>query len=351
MSKMPVSEPLTLITKTVQNQLDIGKAKPGVLATPTKKLLIIRPRIWSDPLTRGFSFNAAWPIKNKADDEGWAVMDLQERDTNPDNVAAVIKSYNPDFIVHYDHGEVFALMGQAEDDSFVAAIDASSVSLLSGRTVATVSCLSAKGLGPLAVQFAEPSRAYLGYDDLCYVNWKYVVAFEDALNAAPLALLEGKTFEEAYYIAYQVHTEKFNEIVSEDPVAAALMLSNRDHLTRLGDPYEKAYTVLPTPPANAPEIYILSVATKGFISLGNEKKEKIVDLASSYKAGTALTFNGMIVPREEIESFHVFSSLKAFHKLILPNGKTPSEEKSRYILDCLVKGAVLGVSDVTSDFA
>lgn len=65
--------------------------------------------------------------------------------------------------------------------------------------------------------------------------------FTEASNAANYALLEGKTFQQAYAVGYAKYTEKYLELVPIDTVAASLMLHDRNHLTLLGNGLAKAY--------------------------------------------------------------------------------------------------------------
>jgi hypothetical protein len=204
----------------------------------SKKLLIIRPNCPGDNYTTLFSFPAATLVKNKAVAEGWTVTDLQGNNTNRTNVESNINTVKPDYVVHYDHGSNFTLYGQ-NANVITPAIDDANVNLLSGRAVSTVSCESAAGLGPLAI--AATAKAYLGYDELHWVHLWYLDKFNEASNAANNALLEGKTFQEAYDIAYVKYTEKWAELVGSDPGAAALLLHDRDHLTLLGNPSARAY--------------------------------------------------------------------------------------------------------------
>jgi hypothetical protein len=212
----------------------------------SKKLLIIRPNCPGDNYTTLFSFPAATLVKNKAVAEGWTVTDLQGNNANRANVESNLNSVKPDFIIHYDHGSTFTLYGQ-NSNGITPAIDDANVNLLSGRAVSTVSCESAEGLGPLAI--ASTAKAYLGYDDLHWVNLWYLDKFNEGSNAANNALLEGKTFQEAYDIAYTKYTEKWAELVGTDPGAAALLLHDRDHLTLLGNPSATAYglKIIPVP--------------------------------------------------------------------------------------------------------
>jgi len=219
----------------------------------SKKLLIVRPNCPGDVYTTSFSYPAATLVKNKAVAEGWTVTDLQGNDSNRANVESKLNTVKPNFVIHYDHGSNFTLYGQ-NANHITPAIDNANVTLLSGKAVSTVSCESATGLGPLAI--ASTAKAYLGYDELHWVHLWYLDKFTEAANAANYALLEGKTFQEAYDTSYAKHTQKWAELIAlgaDD--AAALMLHDRDHLTLLGNPNARAYSwkilrpvlVLPTP--------------------------------------------------------------------------------------------------------
>lgn len=224
----------------IRDMLSIAKLVIRWKFIKSKKLLMIRPNCPGDAYTTQFSFPASTLVKNKAVAEGWSVTDLQGNNCNRANVETNINTVKPDFIVHYDHGSNFTLYGQ-NANVIVPALDDANVSLLSGRAVSTVSCESASGLGPLAV--ASTTRAYLGYDDLHWVHLWYLDKFNEASNAANNALLEGKTFQEAYDIAYAKYTEKWAELVGTDDGAAALLLHDRDHLTLLGNPSARAYGI------------------------------------------------------------------------------------------------------------
>jgi hypothetical protein len=208
----------------------------------SKKLVIIRPNVPGDNYTAAFSYNAAELVKTKAVAEGWTVTDLTANNTNKANVELTINNVKPDFIIHYDHGSSYTLYGQSSN-TITPAINSTNVDLLSKRAVSTVSCESAIGLGPLAISSAE-TKAYLGYDELHWVHLWYLDKFTEAANAANYALLEGKTYQQAYDIAIQKYTEKYNELVPIDTSAAGLMLHDRDHLRLLGNPSAKASSVI-----------------------------------------------------------------------------------------------------------
>ncbi|XHH08308.1 MAG: hypothetical protein ACFCUE_12155 [Candidatus Bathyarchaeia archaeon] len=229
------------ITMPKTSQLILDRLAPSKFIkyriVTSKKLLIIRSNVPQDAYTMFFSFLAGQKVKEKAVAEGWTVTDLQANDTNRANVEKTIRDFKPDFIMHFDHGTQYALYGQ-DNGNIVAVLDAANTNLLEGKAVSTVSCESALGLGPLAVD--SYAKAYLGYDDLHWVNLWYTNDFIEASNAANYALLEGKTFQEAYDIAIQKYNEKYDAIITVDQVAAGLMLQDRDRLRIVGDATAKA---------------------------------------------------------------------------------------------------------------
>jgi len=229
-------------TKKIVENLSYANLIRKYLFRTSKKLLIIRPNVPGDNYTAAFSYNAAEQVKTKAIAEGWTVTDLAANNANRTNIEQTINNIKPDFIVHYDHGSSYTLYGQ-NNNAISAAIDSGNVDLLSKRAVSTVSCESASGLGPLAISSAE-TKAYFGYDELHWVHLWYLDKFTEAANAANYALLEGKTYQQAYDIAIQKYTEKYNELAGLDASAAGLMLHDRDHLQLLGNPNAKANSVI-----------------------------------------------------------------------------------------------------------
>jgi hypothetical protein len=223
------------ISSSLSEKLMVSKLK---LWWTTKNLLIIRPKFPNDGYTGGFSYQACELVKNKAVAEGWTVTDLKINDANRAKVTQAINNTPVDFVIHYDHGGDFAMCGQ-NNNLFENAIDNNNVNLLKGKAASTVSCDTAIGLGPLAI--TSGAKAYLGYHDLHWVYFAWTGQFTDASNAANFALLEGKTYQEAYNIAYAVYTQKYQQILNGgDSLAAAAMLHNRNCLTLLGDPNAKA---------------------------------------------------------------------------------------------------------------
>lgn len=209
---------------------------------PQKKLLLIRPKIPNDAFTTNFSHPAS-DLGDKARAEGWQVTELEGNATTPNNVKDRIQNEDPDFIIHYDHGGIDKLYGQ-ENGVKKPILECSgadpNVNLLSSAVVSTVSCSSALILGPAAVAANErDKKAYLGYDmpfGCEYAYWQY---FARAANKANIALLEGKTFQQAKTLGKNQYTSEINNLLTlpgyTKYVAVLLMLIDRAHLTLVGN--------------------------------------------------------------------------------------------------------------------
>ncbi len=207
----------------------------------SKKLLIIRSNVPRDAYTTFFSFLCGEKAKEKAVTEGWTVTDLQANNANRATVEQTIRDFKPDFIMHFDHGSQYTIYGQ-DKSLIVAVLDAQNSSLFEGRVVSTVSCESALGLGPLAVDSA--AKAYLGYDDLHWIHTWFIADFIEASNAANYALLEGKTLQEAYDAGIAKYNEKYDKLITVDSTAAGFMLEDRDRLRIVGDASAKAVGIV-----------------------------------------------------------------------------------------------------------
>jgi hypothetical protein len=236
---------MSLPTQLQTSQLITDRLAPSKFVkyryVTSKKLLIIRSNVPRDNYTVYFSFLCGEKAKAKAEAEGWTVTDLQANNANRATVEQTIRDFKPDFIMHFDHGSQYTIYGQ-DKNAIVAVLDAQNTSLFEGRAVSTVSCESALGLGPLAVDSA--AKAYLGYDDLHWIHLWYVNDFIEASNAANYALLEGKTFQEAYDLGIQKYNEKYDKLITVDSTAAGFMLEDRDRLRIVGDATAKAASIV-----------------------------------------------------------------------------------------------------------
>jgi hypothetical protein len=205
-----------------------------------KKLLLIRPTVRRDPFARQ-SHRWASQVKDRALALGWDVEDLEGANATRANVEASLGSvvvHRPGLVMHYDHGSEYTLYGHAAArprlviDAFVPAIDERNVEMTAGMFVSAAACLSAAGLGPLAVR--SRARGYLGYSDLLVSSLWIPERFGDAVNAPNYALLEGKSPAEAFDQGWQAWDRLASQLRAEGAAwDAACAEWNRDVLTLL----------------------------------------------------------------------------------------------------------------------
>ncbi len=218
----------------------------------TRKLLLICQNLPSDPVTE-FTFAAAEKLEAAAKSGGWDVKPLKGNAATKQNIVDKLTNWKPDFVVYYGHSCSSDNWCGQENDAPVTAvgIHAGNVHLLSGRTASTVSCYTAKNMGPAAIKAG--AVAYLGYKDSYLVLFlekpstasKWALAYfkkltgrmREAANAPNKALLQGATYETAYQKGYDAWTKNWQTYKKDlNPTVPATMLKNRKGLLRLGNP-------------------------------------------------------------------------------------------------------------------
>lgn len=166
----------------------------------------------------------AWAeqTKAKAVAEGWLVEDLRGSAANRANIERALSrvvAERPRLVIHYDHGSEFTLYGCPRRrgtytiDDRVPILDERNVALAAGTFVSAMACLSASGLGPLAVY--EGATGYLGYTGALWGSLTQPVRFGEALNAPNYALLEGRSAAEAYEVGRQAWETLHAELLEE----------------------------------------------------------------------------------------------------------------------------------------
>jgi hypothetical protein len=215
------------------------------LLTPlplVKRLLLVRPNIRSDRFTR-LSHGWAELVKTKAIDEGWHVEDLSGARATRRNVETALSRttlQRPSLIIHYDHGTEFTLYGNRASrpphsfEDLVPVIDESNISMTAGMFVSAMACLSASGLGPLAIY--ERASGYLGYTNFLCASLDREVQnrFGEAVNAPNFALLEGRSPSDAFEIGYRAWDQLCSELLEENRFFDwAFATINRDYFSLL----------------------------------------------------------------------------------------------------------------------
>lgn len=217
----------------------------------TRKLLLISQKLPSDAVTDVLSA-AANILHAHATSEKWDVHHLQGNAATKQNIVDHLNKCNPDFVVYYGHScNSDNWCGQKNDMPEISiGLHAGNVKLLSGRTASTVSCFTAKNMGPAAIK--AKTIAYLGYMDYFSVvvpknpynvpTWLKLFVEQvnadiiEAANEPNKALLSGETYAAAYQKGYEAWTDKWKIYAYNlDPTPAIVMLNNRKYLLRLGE--------------------------------------------------------------------------------------------------------------------
>jgi len=176
---------------------------------------------------------------------GVQLIELRKEQAEKGPVWQVLQNQDPVFVNGFGHGNRGRYTGDSETDIFTS----EDCSILGGRVVYLLSCLTANELGPAAV--ANGAIAYAGfiiswtwmavdiYADP-YTDW-YAEGFYRASNAFPNALLQGFTVGQAK----DKSIEEYNRWIgiweterADDKYAASAikyLLLDRDGLTVFGD--------------------------------------------------------------------------------------------------------------------
>ncbi|HEC37827.1 hypothetical protein LCGC14_0223420 [marine sediment metagenome] len=121
---------------------------------------------------------------------------------------ALKKGY--DLIIYYGHGEKNRLIGI---NAIRSIINIKNIHKLKGAGVSTMACLSLKELGVAAIK--KGVKAYIGTDELYYAafpekEYNYLSSWIDYTTVKDKAILDGKTFGEAYNLFVKRATKYLN---------------------------------------------------------------------------------------------------------------------------------------------
>jgi hypothetical protein len=209
----------------------------------TRRLLLIRPlRPGHDEEVAINKVADALVVKAKEAD--WEVKDLKGNSATPNNIVNTINNWKPDFLVYYGHSLGSNIPGQ-ENNQLKIAISANNVSLLSNKTASISACHTMNTVGTPAVKAGV--IGYLGYKVSFTGVWGPLLYndFEEATNAANIALLNGEKYTEAKDKGYKrwikfytdlVNFLKTNPNVKIDPTIPPGILANANGLDYVGNP-------------------------------------------------------------------------------------------------------------------
>jgi hypothetical protein len=198
------------------------------MSTMKKRVLLIRPdkdpssiilpKIYVTKLSHPASDKVAHAAELNPRTTGKNIIDLDGDKATRSNVEKALRNKNIGLVLHYGHGLLDAVCGQpfekGKNEIMENVIDEHNLDLLKGKCVSTVSCSSSSELGLGGMACNHGTRAYLGYSLPTCTPYDPELREKliEAVNAANIELLDGKTFEEAYKKGNDTYELKYQEL-------------------------------------------------------------------------------------------------------------------------------------------
>lgn len=208
-----------------------------------RKLIITRPE--HDDTTYYLS---NWSKKEleKADSKGIKVLDLHKQRANRKEVTSMILKQKPDLIIFNGHGDYNIVAGNKNE--FIIILGENE-NLLKGSITYSISCKSAKILGPASIKIG--ARSYIGYDeDFIFVYDKKMISrplkdataklFLEPSNELINSLLKGNSVGESCKRSKEFFSRNLKKILSseasqEDAVLSRYVWWDMKHQCYLGN--------------------------------------------------------------------------------------------------------------------
>ena len=141
------------------------------------------------------------------------VVDLQSDNFCEEKFNSQVEEHNPELILLNGHGNEICASGHNEEPVLMLN---KNDHLLINRTAHVISCRTALLLGQLAKD--KGCKGYLGYEGLFYIKNLHPEPsidvfskhFKNAVNVASIALLEGKSVEEAFLKSQESYNNSIN---------------------------------------------------------------------------------------------------------------------------------------------
>ncbi|MCP4762576.1 MAG: hypothetical protein GY870_12420 [archaeon] len=160
------------------------------------------------------------------------------------NLKTSLKKY--DGVIYYGHGKETKLHGA---HMFWSIINSKNIEQLKGASISTMACLSARELGHIAIE--KGVKAYIGTEEVYYAAFpekerNYLKDWIDYTIIKDKALLDGKTFGEAYDLFQKRATQYLNIYKSNFNYRNydwyyESTLHNLKHTKLIGDKHAKLY--------------------------------------------------------------------------------------------------------------
>ena len=249
----------------------------------SSKMIIVRPHSCH---YCGNGYNALGHVTEYAYSKNWNITEMTDDNANKGPILSALLGTDAQFYFGFGHGSETTYTGDSEQPIFQVGDD---LSLLSGRDIYLLSCLTANLLGTAIVQAG--AEHYAGYniswtwemqgttDDDPYTDF-YGKCYWESANELWIAICDGATFEQAL----QRCIAKYNEWIeywyqSEDPSAIeqiGWLLHDRDGLVMLTP-------ANPNPPAPAleldwhiivPTVVVVGIALFALLSKDKKKSSR-----------------------------------------------------------------------------
>lgn len=209
-----------------------------------KKLLITRPE--HDDTTHYISH---WSknATNVAESKGIKILDLPRERSNIKEVTSMISKQEPILIIFNGHGDEDKITGHKNEPLIIAG---KNEHLLKGKIIYSISCKSAKILGPKSIDAG--AKSFLGYEDdfiFVYDPKKIVRPLDDDTarlflepsNELIISLIKGNSAEEAHKRSKQFFQKSIvkalsSEATSEETSMARYLWWDMKQQVCLGDP-------------------------------------------------------------------------------------------------------------------
>jgi len=184
--------------------------------------LVVRPILEGDEVSQ-YSYRWAEDVISHLKSANFNVNDLGGREVSKTELFEALDSKDPYVVVHYDHGQEDAWIGNRQEPIF----SMSDAHMLSGRIAYSMNCLSAKKLGVAA--WREGARAYVGYVEEFAFTQDGEALFREAVGHGLYLYLTGLT---DWGEIKRRMVDKFNEMIAaaRDPWTAMWLRSDRDAL-------------------------------------------------------------------------------------------------------------------------
>jgi hypothetical protein len=167
-----------------------------------KMFLLIAPKF--DTATE-FTFKWIQEVRDEIVKQNYDWVFLSDGVSRKD-VEDHLKSEDVDTVIFYDHGSEDALWGSSSEK----VIDTDNVSLLNGKDVYTLACLSGKKLGVEA--WKRGCKTYIGYEEEFVFTTDEEDLFKECANSGILKKLRDKV---SWKEAFNYMKQKYNECIEK----------------------------------------------------------------------------------------------------------------------------------------